>query len=61
MPRGVRLGRNVKVGERVKSADFANRAVKSGGTVDHKPGGAKAARRVDTEEPPARILASVPD
>ena len=25
VPRGVRLGRNVKVGERVKSADFANR------------------------------------
>jgi glucose-1-phosphate adenylyltransferase len=61
VPRGVRLGRNVKVGERVKSADFANRVVKSGGTVEHRPGGAKAARRADTDEPPARILASVPD
>ena len=61
VPRGVRLGRNVKVGERVKSADFANRVVKSGGTIEHRPGGAKAARRADTDEPPARILASVPD
>ena len=61
VPRGIRLGRNVKVGERVKSADFANRAVRSGGTIDHKPGGARGAKRVDADVPPARILASVPD
>jgi glucose-1-phosphate adenylyltransferase len=61
VPRGVRLGRNVKVGERVKSGDFATRVVKSGGTVDHRPGGARAARRADAEAPPARILASLPD
>src|SRR6187397_3027969 len=31
IPRGVRLGRNVKVGERVRSSDFATRTIRSGG------------------------------
>jgi glucose-1-phosphate adenylyltransferase len=43
IPRGARLGRNVKVGERVRSSDFGSRHVKSGGTVDRK------ARKGDTE------------
>ena len=34
VPRGTRLGRNVKVGERVRATDFSTRAVKSGGTVE---------------------------
>ena len=37
IPRGTRLGRNVKVGERVRSSDFGARTVRSGGTVDRKP------------------------
>ena len=60
MPRGVRLGRNVKVGERVQSADFANRVVKSGGTVEHQPGGATAAGRAGGRATGADP-ASVPD
>src|SRR5690349_4172388 len=36
IPRGVRLGRNVKVGEKVRSSDFGSRMVRSGGTVDRK-------------------------
>ena len=37
VPRGARLGRNVKVGERVRSADYRSRTIKSGGTVERKP------------------------
>jgi glucose-1-phosphate adenylyltransferase len=36
VPRGARLGRNVKVGERVRTSDFTSRTVRSGGTVDRK-------------------------
>jgi glucose-1-phosphate adenylyltransferase len=34
IPRGVRLGRNVKVGYQVRSSDFSTRSVRSGGTVE---------------------------
>ena len=40
--RDARSGRNVKVGEKVKSADFTARTVRSGGTVDRKPRAAQA-------------------
>jgi len=36
VPRGVRLGRNVKVGEQVRTADYASRTVRTGGTVDRR-------------------------
>jgi glucose-1-phosphate adenylyltransferase len=36
IPRGVRLGRNVKVGGQVRSSDFATRTVRSGGTVERR-------------------------
>ena len=36
IPRGVRLGRNVKVGYQVRSSDFASRTVRSGGTVERR-------------------------
>jgi glucose-1-phosphate adenylyltransferase len=36
VPRGARLGRNVKVGEGVRPADFPSRSVRSGGTVERK-------------------------
>ncbi len=45
VPRGARLGRNVKVGERVRSADFTARIVRSGGTVDRRPRRARGQRR----------------
>jgi glucose-1-phosphate adenylyltransferase len=55
VPRGARLGRNVKVGEKVRSTDFSSRTIRSGGTVEarHVPktgigGGA------GEDEPPAR-------
>jgi len=37
VPRGARLGRNVKVGEGVKSSDYSTRVVRSGGSVDPSP------------------------
>ena len=37
VPRGTRIGRNVKIGEKVRTADYQARVVKSGGTVEHKP------------------------
>jgi glucose-1-phosphate adenylyltransferase len=52
IPRGVRLGRNVKVGEKVRSSDFSSRTVRSGGTVDRK---ATSRQAVADDEPPVRI------
>jgi glucose-1-phosphate adenylyltransferase len=43
VPRGMRLGRNVKVGGGVKSADYTTRVIRSGGSVE--PAGAGATRR----------------
>ena len=60
VPRGVRLGRNVKVGERVRSIDFATRVVKSGGTVERRPGAGRPARG-DVGTSAARVSASAPD
>ena len=57
VPRGVRLGRNVKVGERVRSVDFATRVVKSGGTVERRPGAGRPARG-DVGTSAARVSAS---
>jgi glucose-1-phosphate adenylyltransferase len=37
IPRGARIGRNVKVGGGVRNADYASRVVKTGGSVDPKP------------------------
>ncbi len=37
VPRGARLGRNVKVGYQVRSSDFRARTVKSGGTIERRP------------------------
>jgi glucose-1-phosphate adenylyltransferase len=38
VPRGARLGRNVKVGEQVRSADYPARTIRSGGTVERPSG-----------------------
>jgi len=64
VPRGTRLGRNVKVGERVRSSDFATRTVRSGGTVDRKaaPAHRKAGPAAeDADEPPSRASAVASD
>jgi glucose-1-phosphate adenylyltransferase len=41
VPRGTRLGRNVKVGGNIRTADYSTRVVRAGGSVD----GTAAARR----------------
>jgi glucose-1-phosphate adenylyltransferase len=38
IPRGVRLGRNVKIGTEVRATDFQRRQVPSGGTVERRAG-----------------------
>jgi len=46
VPRGVRIGRNVKIGGDVRAADFATRVVKSGSTVERHQGRARRAPAV---------------
>ena len=36
IPAGARIGRNVRIGEDVRSADFSSRTVRSGGSVMHR-------------------------
>jgi glucose-1-phosphate adenylyltransferase len=36
IPAGARIGRNVRIGEDVRTADFASRTVRSGGSVMHR-------------------------
>ena len=36
VPRGAHLGRNVRIGEKVRATDYPGRTVKSGGSVDRK-------------------------
>ncbi len=57
VPRGARLGRNVKVGERVRTSDFTSRSVRSGGTVDRKERSRKVDLGEDVGAPPARASA----
>jgi glucose-1-phosphate adenylyltransferase len=59
IPRGARLGRNVKVGEKVRSTDWSSRNVKSGGTVERRATPRRsAAGRDDLDAPPARVSAA---
>ncbi|HYO42771.1 MAG TPA: hypothetical protein VES19_06180, partial [Candidatus Limnocylindrales bacterium] len=58
VPRGTRLGRNVKVGEKVRSTDYATRTIRSGGTVDRKPRSSRSGVKGDADEPPASRSAS---
>ncbi len=55
VPRGARLGRNVKVGERVRPADFPTRTIRAGGTVDHKARPTRRDADADADLPPARV------
>ena len=45
IPRGARIGRNVRIGEGVRSTDFATRIVRAGASVDRKPESASRTRR----------------
>ena len=45
IPRGARIGRNVRIGERIRATDFAKRVVPSGGSVDPGPARPAAPRR----------------
>ena len=56
IPRGKRLGRNVKVGERVRSGDYTGRTIKSGGTVEQRAAAAQGAG-ADQDDPPVRSRA----
>ena len=42
IPRGARIGRNVKVAADVRSTDFVKRVIRSGESVDAKPGARRA-------------------
>jgi glucose-1-phosphate adenylyltransferase len=50
IPRGARIGRNVRVGLDVRTSDFVKRVVPAGGSVDRLPGGGGTARRAATRE-----------
>ncbi len=50
IPRGTRLGRNVKIGEKVRSSDFTTRTIRAGGTVEHKHAPTRRASKVATDE-----------
>src|SRR6187431_1434775 len=58
IPRGVRIGRNVKVAADVRSSDFAGRVVRSGESVDRKRQ-ARASRTTGTSAEPAKGTVAV--
>src|SRR6185369_8511826 len=49
VPRGTRLGRNVRVGGGVKSSDYATRVVRAGGSVE--PASSRKPSRATTAAP----------
>jgi glucose-1-phosphate adenylyltransferase len=51
IPRGARLGRNVKVGAEVRSSDFPARTIRSGSTVERKPEGRRKPADAGGDEP----------
>jgi glucose-1-phosphate adenylyltransferase len=50
IPRGARIGRNVRIGGDVRTSDFVKRVVPAGGSVDRLPGGGGAGRRATSRE-----------
>ena len=55
IPRGVRIGRNVRIAEGVRAVDFRSRVIRSGGSVDRRAGvaepGEVPVRKVGTASP----------
>ena len=58
IPRGVRIGRNVKIAADVRSSDFTGRVVRSGESVDRKRA-ARPARSTGTSAEPAKEAVAV--
>ena len=59
VPRGTRLGRNVKVGEKIRTTDFQGKTIRSGGTVERKVRAtARDAGAEPADAPPAPISAA---
>lgn len=58
IPRGVRIGRNVKIGTEVRAIDFGRRVVPSGSTVE-RGNGASGRRRGDTPAAAEKAQATV--
>ena len=58
VPRGARIGRNVKVAADVRSSDFSGRVVRSGESVEIRrvPRVAKALAPISRDERPAAIV-----
>jgi glucose-1-phosphate adenylyltransferase len=55
IPRGVRIGRNVRIAEGVHAVDFRSKVIKAGGSVDRRPKLAEP-----TEAEPRRIGTASP-
>ncbi len=59
IPRGARLGRNVRIGTKVKSTDFKSRSIRSGGSLAHRASTARPSPAdAEAQPPPTRITAS---
>ena len=51
VPRGARIGRNVKIGADVRTTDFVKRVIRSGDSVERRPAGqGKNAKRAASAE-----------
>jgi glucose-1-phosphate adenylyltransferase len=61
IPAGARIGRNARIAEGVRAADFTSRTVKSGGSVDPRGSRAEGARRTGVgslpDSAPAPVVA----
>src|SRR6185369_11523586 len=49
VPRGVRLGRNVKIGGGVRTSDYKTKVVRAGGSVEAEPASRKTASKAAVE------------
>jgi len=65
VPRGIRVGRNVKIGGDVRASDFVSRVVRSGSTVERREPRARpappAVRAVERELTSGRLGADGPE
>jgi glucose-1-phosphate adenylyltransferase len=59
VPRGARLGRNVKIGEAVRIGDYASRHVRSGGTVERRVDGGNGRREPTGDDAAGEDVAAV--
>jgi glucose-1-phosphate adenylyltransferase len=49
VPRGARLGRNVRIGGNVRSSDYKSRVVRSGGSIEAGPGTRSRSAKADAD------------